>query len=127
MKRIFAVLLLVFAALAGWQVGGSLSNDAMSMAVGIFFGILAGVPTALLVLASGRRRGDSEASTRRIPRSNPYAPAAPHQPPVIIITPGAGQGPAGAGQDGNAMGGWDESRPERRFKIVGEREEWIED
>lgn len=34
-----------------------LSSDAIGMALGVFFGVFAGLPVTLLVLASGRRRG----------------------------------------------------------------------
>ena len=52
MKRLFGLIVLVFIGAAGWRVGSGLSSDAVSMAVGIFFGILAGIPAALLVLAA---------------------------------------------------------------------------
>ncbi len=51
-----------------WQIGSRLSSDAIGMGVGVLFGIMAGLPTALLVLATGRRR-DSD--------HRPQAPAAP--------------------------------------------------
>ena len=38
-----------------WQVGERLSPDAISMAVGVMFGTLAGLPVALLVMASNAR------------------------------------------------------------------------
>lgn len=43
-----------------WRVATSLSSDALGMAVGLLFGILAGIPTALLVLASQRRQARRE-------------------------------------------------------------------
>lgn len=39
-----------------WRVGTSLSSDALGLAVGVVFGVLAGIPSALLVLAGQRRR-----------------------------------------------------------------------
>lgn len=42
-----------------WQIGARLSTDAIGMGVGLIFGVLSGIPTALLVLAAGgRRQGD---------------------------------------------------------------------
>lgn len=147
MLRLIGLLLLVFVAMAGWRIGGSLSSDAISMAVGVLFGILAGIPTALLVLASGRRR-DSRGDERA---ENGYReqgcqlgyPAYAPQPPVIVLTaaPGAMQ-PGGYGthqpdargyaQTGYAQApGWPherqhEQRP-RHFKVVGEQETWIDE
>ena len=147
MLRWIGLLLLVFVAMAGWRIGGSLSSDAISMAVGVLFGILAGIPTALLVLASGRRRdsrGDERAENgyREQGRQLGYPACAP-QPPVIVLTaaPGAMQ-PGGYGthqpdargyaQTGYAQApGWPherqhEQRP-RHFKVVGEQETWIDE
>lgn len=53
-KYIFLALLL-FVGVVGWRVGGELSHDAIGMAIGILLGVMAGIPTMLLVLASGRR------------------------------------------------------------------------
>ena len=55
MKRWIGLAVLVFVATAGWRIGEALSPDALSMAVGILFGVLAGVPTALLVMAAPRK------------------------------------------------------------------------
>ena len=142
MLRLIGLLLLVFVAMAGWRIGGSLSSDAVSMAVGVLFGILAGIPTALLVLASGRRRdsrGDerAESSYREQGRQLGYPAYAP-QPPVIVLTAAPGamqQGGYGTHQpDARSYAqapGWPherqhEPRP-RHFKVVGEQETWIDE
>ncbi len=64
MKKIIILGALAFIAVSVWSVGSSLSSDALSMATGILFGILAGLPTALLVLASNRR-DDYDSRPRR--------------------------------------------------------------
>ena len=96
MKKVLILGLLIFVGVAGWRVGESLSSDATGMAVGILLGVMAGIPTALLVLASGRRRNDylyddlQRRGSRQLPtshQSQPYQQA----PPVIIVTGGAGQ------------------------------------
>lgn len=130
MKQWIGLALLVFVGTAGWRIGSSLSPDALSMAVGVLFGVMAGVPTALLVMASGRRRrrDDEERNERRqAAAAHPAAwgPAGyfpPPQPPVIVLT---GQ----AGAQGQMNSGWSApgSRVERRFKVVGEQEQWAEE
>lgn len=45
-----------------WFMASRLSSDALGMAVGLLFGVLAGIPTALLVLASGRQRRPYDAA-----------------------------------------------------------------
>ena len=56
MKQIAVVTVLMVGGILAWLFASRLSADALGMAVGLLFGVLAGVPTALLVLASGRRR-----------------------------------------------------------------------
>ena len=111
------------------------------MAVGVLFGVLAGIPTALLVLASDRRRQE--------PRDGHSAHSAyghaggqlgynhyPQQPPVIVVTSGTpaqlGQQPhygqsnpyamtsamhAGMNSGMTAQPNW--QRPARSFRMVG--------
>lgn len=56
MKQLAVVVGLCVFGLLAWLLGSRLSSDALGMAVGLLFGILAGIPTALLVLASHRDR-----------------------------------------------------------------------
>ena len=55
MKLIILAALIVVGIL-GWNIGSLLSPDAVAMAVGVLFGVLAGLPVALLVLAANRRK-----------------------------------------------------------------------
>ena len=138
MRRFVMLAILVVLGVFAWRLGESLSSDALGMAVGMVFGILAGIPAALLVLATSSRRRQEEDDERyeRYDRSNQrpdrQLPAYPYQPPVIVVAGGQSQQPA------PPMGGgvpyyvpsqpaqWDPPRGERRFKVVGEREEWVE-
>ena len=99
MKRWLGLAALVFVATAGWRIGETLSPDALSMAVGILFGVLAGVPTALLVMAGSQRREAAE-RPRQPERSYPPRPDGmayfPPPPPVIVVAPQA-LGPGGGG------------------------------
>ena len=129
MKRWLGLAALVFIGTAGWRIGNALSPDALSMAVGVLFGVMAGVPTALLVMASSRRprptqpeRDDTREAAHGYPAQwGPGGYFPPAQPPVIVVT---GQ-PGAQGQMG---GGWQQPmpRPDRRFTVVGEQdaEDW---
>ena len=75
MKTINAFLLFAILALAGWQLLGVLSDDALGMAVGILFGAVVSIPTALLVIAATRRPERSQAQQK---------PPEP-QPPVLVM------------------------------------------
>ena len=154
MKRIIVLGGLIFISVAAWRIGNRLSADAIGMALGVLFGVLAGLPVALLVLASNRRRDRREEEDpyayphgaqgrqRGLPPGYGY-PMPVQQPPVIVLA-----GHPGMMAQGNQNGynhGYDQPYPqqqrmlpgpqgmgqempqERRFKVVGETEEWIEE
>ena len=146
MKNFIGLILLVFVGVLGWRIGGSLSSDAVSMAVGVLFGIMAGIPTALLVMASDRRRNAQEEQRREsfgrdrnaygnYPHGGSYPPY-PQQPPVIVLT-GASQSPGyglpeqpdprGFQQASTWPGERQGERTPRKFKVVGEKEEWVDE
>lgn len=86
MRYIFGACLLTLVGVVGWRIGQELSPDAIGMAIGLLFGIMAGTPAALMVLAS-RRREDM----RHDRRPEPQRPRSVHitvehfdQPPVVV-------------------------------------------
>lgn len=131
-KRLAVIALLIFVGFAGWHAGGVLSTDAMSMAVGMVFGVLASLPTALLMLAATRHSQQAEPSSAR---SQP--PHASGQMPIVVVAPPAypGYGQAAANQfaqlPGAQANGWafppQATRPERAFTIIGEQAEYVDD
>ncbi|MFN8495360.1 MAG: hypothetical protein U0350_47620 [Caldilineaceae bacterium] len=145
MKKLLGLILLVFIGVIAWRIGGSLSSDAVSMAVGVLFGIMAGIPTALLVLASDRRRNE-QAEMRRepygrergpyggYPQNSGYLPY-PQQPPVIVLTGAPSTQSANYGANPSVesqhyfqpppadMAG----RRARQFRVVGEKETWVDE
>ncbi len=60
MKSLFWLMILIGLALLAWKIATVISPDAIAMAVGMLFGVLAGIPATLLVTAAGRRRDDEE-------------------------------------------------------------------
>ncbi len=143
MKKLVALLLVIFVAAAGWSIGSRLSSDALGMSVGILLGVMAGLPVALLVLAAGRGGRREEEPDYPMDygggRGNPYGGYGQPQPPVIILAgPGMGQQqqPPGYPQGGYMAGGYpalpnpNAQMPPasgRRFKVVGEKEEWVDE
>jgi len=140
MKSLLALVVLLLVGAAGWRIGGQLSADALGMALGVLFGVMASIPTALIVLAARRRAdegpgGRAQHGRRRhsmLPMQNGYPQ---YQPPVIVVT-----GNPGGQQQANeyGMGGYDMPRaalpgpmegqpPYRQFRVVGETDEWVED
>ena len=119
MKRLAMVVLLVILVWMTWRLGTSLSSDALGMAVGVVFGVLAGVPTALLVLASSRRqaqRDDDDDAPRTVTvTQNFYVTDNRRQ---LTIHPPAGGMPLLCDREREVA-----AQRERRFVVVGEREE----
>lgn len=55
MRLLFVVGALGLIAFAGWQLGGMLSSDALGLALGVIFGMMAGIPAALIAMSADRR------------------------------------------------------------------------
>lgn len=126
MKYLIALIVIIIGGLFAWGLASNLSADALGMAVGMIFGILAGVPSALLVLAANRRDTGSRYDDDDAPRQ---APA--WQPAVIVIAAGSqpqqwpgkqidGYYPALPGPGAPAIS-------DRVFRVVGERAEWLDE
>jgi hypothetical protein len=138
MKRFIILCALVFVGAFGWQIGAKLSADALSMGIGIFFGVLASVPAALLVLAASRR-GDRSAEQERRPHGQGYGNGNGHgyQSPVIVVAPpmhGYPQMQSPQGMQPPGMAGYlpsphqiIDARNERSFRMVGEDDDWLEE
>lgn len=139
MKRFLALAVLVFIGVATWQIGSRLSADAIGMGVGVMFGVMAGIPTALLLLASNRRRqADDDWSGQGRMRGQqhgmlPYGQY-PQQPPVIVLAGGQMAQPQQGFDAYGAQRGYAPALPDRRhtidareFRVVGEKESVIEE
>lgn len=62
MKAAAWMLLAIGGGLFAWAIGSRLSTDAVGMGVGLVFGMLAGIPAALLVFAATKQRVDDGAA-----------------------------------------------------------------
>jgi hypothetical protein len=82
MKKVVTVALIAFAVTLAVIIGQRMSTDAMAVVIGVACGVLASIPTSLLILAvSGRQGGRREREERR---QREY-------PPVVIVNPGDNQ------------------------------------
>lgn len=136
MRQLVGMAALVVIGVAAWRVTEGMSSDAISMAVGVLFGVMAGLPAALLVLAAGRRREREESTgeerRRQHSQQHPayYGPGYAQPPVIVLAQPGmpAGQGygnPYAAPQR-HALPA-PETVEMRKFKVVGEKEEWVDE
>jgi len=91
-RRFSGVIVLTAIAVVGWQIGGILSHDALSLMLGVIFGIMAGIPAALVALSSNRtvRHEHVHRAVHAEPQGErPLLPApipAP-RPKLIIVQP----------------------------------------
>ena len=143
MKTTVVVAVVLVIGVFAWSIANRLSADAIGMAVGLGFGVLAGIPAALLVFVASRRRAPWEEENdddEMTPR--PYLPYS-GQPPVVIVTSGAAQQPASAAAY-NAQGNYGYPSPDmqprlalpgpghhvgqpRVFRMIGEADEYIDE
>lgn len=141
MKRFIGLAVLVFIGVVGWRIGERLSADALGMALGILFGVMAGIPAALMVLAANRREAGQEHGVyggSQRGRGQPYGqlPFAPQPPVIVMAAPSAPAQPVPQGYGGYGPGYPSYEQPmlsgpqtieTRQFRVVGEKEEWVED
>jgi hypothetical protein len=111
MKTLFAIMGAVFAVALAVVVGSRLPVDAVAVIVGVVCGVLASIPTSLLILAVSNRR-----------ESRPESPARSEQsyPPVVVVNapPGANNGAS----MWSSVPAWPSMPPTgpRQFKIIGQ-------
>jgi ABC-type transport system involved in cytochrome bd biosynthesis fused ATPase/permease subunit len=55
MGKLIVFAAVLFVGVVGWRISDGLSADALGMAVGVLFGVTAGIPVALLIVAASRR------------------------------------------------------------------------
>jgi hypothetical protein len=80
MKKVATVALMAFAVTLAIIIGQRMSTDAMAVVIGVGCGVLASIPTSLLILAVSGRRGEREVRQQR----RDY-------PPVVIVNPANNQ------------------------------------
>ena len=85
---------MIFIAAAGWQIGEALSPDALALALGVIFGMMAGIPAALIAGAGANKRVDvyhhlPATETSQTPAAAISAHVAPNRAQIApIVQPG---------------------------------------
>lgn len=115
MKSVMALCIVAFCAGLGVIVGQRMSSEAMAVVVGVVCGVLASIPTSVLLLVAMRARD------RRSAQSQPAQQQPQTYPPVIVVSPGGQQLPPPA-QDPNTVDStWRAlDTPRREFRVIGE-------
>lgn len=65
MSKIIIGASFIIVGVVAWRIGGHLDSDAIAMALGVCFGMVAGIPIALLVAVGAGRVYADEAEQRR--------------------------------------------------------------
>jgi hypothetical protein len=122
MKRVVTIVAASFAVGLAVVIGNRMSADAMAVVVGVACGVLASVPTSLLLIWALGRRGQgtvsgAEGQVRQGFGTNGY-------PPVVVVNPGQGYGMPMYGPP--SMPALERNLPApggpRSFKVVGDEE-----
>ena len=114
MKRVGLILGVVFVVALAVVVGNRMSVDAMAVVVGVACGVLASIPTSLLLIwALGRNA-----------RADAYGDRSARYPPIVVVNPGQSYGRPGYGSSPVYSAGDELSLPAgpRDFKVVGDAE-----
>lgn len=85
-KQIVAVAGLAFAVTLAIIVGRQMTTEAMAVVIGVVCGVIAGIPTSVLLLVALSRRDATRAREEAAARQAPAA-----YPPVVVIQGGAQQ------------------------------------
>jgi anti-sigma factor RsiW len=119
-KQMVAALGLVFAVTLAIIVGKQMTTEAMAVVIGVVCGVLAGIPTSVLLLVALSRRDSLRAREETAARQ---APA--NYPPVVVIQGG------GTGQPALNSGYWPAPNAaplvSRQFHVVGGDELLVDD
>jgi hypothetical protein len=103
-----------------------MSADAMSVVVGVACGVLASIPTSLLLLWVLARRSQGVERAGQAGMGNYF-------PPVVVVNPGPGYGMPAYGSSPHALtaGGYAPAVPlpagQRSFKVVGDEETMLDE
>lgn len=82
MRKLTGIGALIFICIAGWQIGEGMTPGSLNMALGVCFGMMGGIPAALIALAGSNRRVDVYHHT--IAETSPQSAV---QPTAITVQP----------------------------------------
>jgi hypothetical protein len=128
MRRGVVIIGAVFAVALAVAVGSRISADAMSVVIGVACGMLASIPTSLVLLWALARRGPGADRAGQ-------AGTGSYLPPVVVVNPGPGYGMPAYGAASHALpaGGYPATSPAalpagpRSFKVVGDEETMLDE
>ena len=87
MGKLTGLLALILLGVGAWFVGNALSSDAIGLALGVVFGVMASLPGAILVLVAARRQQPERDPfyPPRVVYEPPTPPSRQLPPPVVVV------------------------------------------
>jgi hypothetical protein len=118
MKRVAFVLGAIFCVTLAIVVGNRMSVDATALVVGVACGVLASVPTSLLLIWALTRREQAARDTGRTAQIG----MGNHCPPIVVVNPGQGYTRPGFGAPSFYPVTDEPPLPgtPRQFKVIGD-------
>jgi hypothetical protein len=114
MRGFIALCIIAFCIGLGVIVGNRMSSEALAVVVGVTCGVLAGIPTAvlLLILMRAQQRGIGDQRAQQ----------APQYPPIIVVGGTQSQPLLPTHREPSAIDGtWQPlGSPQREFRVIGE-------
>jgi hypothetical protein len=117
MKRVVAIVGSVFAVALAVLIGTRMSADALGLLVGVVCGVLASLPTSLVLVWALVRRSQAHG----VEGAARYAVNGHQYPPVVVVNPGTSYGLPGYGPSLSSPG-LPPPGGARSFKVVGDEE-----
>jgi len=118
-KRVLIAAGLLFVIALAVIVGLRLSTEAMAVVIGVIFGVMASIPTSLLIMAVVQRFQE------RARQEEGYRERM--QPPVIVVNPGGAYGsPWSSPPPSPLLPSTLHGEPSRHFRIVGDEDTILE-
>ena len=123
MKHVAMLVVVAFAVGLAVVVGNRMSADAMAVVVGVMCGVVASVPTSLLLIWALRRGAGNGAGVESQARNG----VGVNYPPVVVVNPGQGMPAYGPPSIPSLDRGLPAPGGPRTFKVVGEEETMLDD
>jgi hypothetical protein len=120
MKRTVVIVGAVFGVALAVLIGTRMSTDALGMLVGVVCGVLASLPTSLVLVWALLRR--TRGSSGMEAQGGRYGVAGHNYPPVVVVNPGPSYGLPGYGPPLGGAHSLPPAGSTRSFKVVGDEE-----
>jgi len=120
MKRTVVIVGAVFGVALAVLIGTRMSTDALGMLVGVVCGVLASLPTSLVLVWALLRR--TRGSSGMEAQGGRYGVAGHNYPPVVVVNPEPSYGLPGYGPPLGGAHSLPPAGSTRSFKVVGDEE-----